>query len=207
MHTLSRTITGKKNITGRKNRRKFFSLLRRAGKDKDGATAIEFALLGIPFVALLFGIVEISVLFFMTSTVHHAVAEVARDIRTGEFQGTGGGAAEFKAAVCANMSTVGNCNNLRVDVVSSATGKFSALNLPQSPQACTGTPAQIDACEAADPAMPADNYSVTASGDVVIVRVQYVHHLSVPNELTRLANAAGNTHVITATTAFKNEPF
>ena len=188
----------------RKRKRKFISLLR---KDKNGATAVEFALLGIPFAALLFGIVEISVLFFMTSTVHHAVAEVARDIRTGEFQATGGGAAEFKTAICQAMSSVGNCNNLRVDVVSSSTGKFSTLSLPVSPPACTGTPAQIEACEAADPAMPADNYNATSSGDVVIVRVQYVHHLSVPNALTRLANAAGNTHVITATTAFKNEPF
>lgn len=188
----------------RRGKRRLFSLLR---KNKDGATAIEFAMLGIPFAALLFGIVEISVLFFMTSTVHHAVAEVSREIRTGEFQGTGGGADEFKAAICTAMSTVGNCDNLRIDVVSSATGKFSALALPKSPPACTGSPAAVKACEAADPSMPPDSYADTASGDVVIVRVQYVHHLSVPNELTRLANAAGNTHVITATTAFKNEPF
>ena len=188
----------------RQGKRKLFSLLRR---DKTGATAVEFALLGIPFMALLFGIVEISILFFITSTVHHAVAEVAREIRTGEFQLSGGGAGEFKAAICSAMSTVGNCDNLRVDVISSASGKFSALALPASPTSCSGTPAEVKACEASDPAMPADQYENTEGGDVVIVRVQYVHHLSVPNALTRLSNAAGNTHVITATTAFKNEPF
>lgn len=197
-----------KNIKiGRHQRRKLIKVLRTAGKEQGGATAVEFALLGLPFAALLFGIVEISVLFFMSSTVHHAVAEVSRDIRTGEFQSTGGGATEFKAAVCSAMSTVGNCSNLRVDVVSSATGKFSSLNLPVSPVACSGTPAEVEACEATDPVMPADDYNATNSSDVVIVRVQYVHHLSIPNELTKLANAAGNTHVITATTAFKNEPF
>jgi Flp pilus assembly protein TadG len=188
----------------RKGKRRLFSLLR---KDKTGATAVEFALLGIPFAALLFGIVEISVLFFMTSTVHQAVAEVARDIRTGEFQSTGGGVDEFKEAICSSMSTVGNCDNLRVDVISSSTGKFSSLTLPVSPAACTGSTAEIEACKDADPVMPADNYNDTSSGDVVIVRVQYVHPLAVPSALTSLANAAGNTHVITATTAFKNEPF
>ncbi len=188
----------------RSGKRKLFSLLR---KDKTGATAVEFALLGIPFAALLFGIVEISVLFFITSTVHHAVAEVSREIRTGEFQTTGGGADEFKAAICSAMSTVGSCDNLRIDVISSATGKFSALILPDSPPACSGTPTEVDACEAANPAMPPDDYNDTASGDVVIVRVQYVHQLAVPDALTSLSNAAGNTHVITATTAFKNEPF
>jgi len=196
-----RTLIIKNN---RRGKRRLFSLLRR---DKTGATAVEFALLGIPFAALLFGIVEISVLFFVTSTVHHAVSEVSRDIRTGEFQSTGGGATEFKAAICSAMSTVGNCANLRVDVISSSTGRFSSLALPASPASCTGTTAAIEACEAADPVMPADDYNDTSSGQVVIVRVQYVHHLSVPNALTSLSNAAGNTHVITATTAFKNEPF
>jgi len=176
-------------------------------KNREGTTAIEFAILGIPFAALLFGIIEISVLFFVTSTTHHAVAEVSRQVRTGEFQASGGGADEFKAAICTAMAGVGSCDNLRVDVVSSGTGRFADLSLPTSPPSCTGTPAQITACQASDPNMPADVYNDTSGGDVVIVRVQYVHQLSVPNELTRLSNAAGNTHVITATTAFKNEPF
>lgn len=191
-------------IKNRRRKRQFLRLLRQSNS---GTTALEFALLGIPFVALLFGIVEISVLFFMSSTVHHAVAEVAREIRTGEFQNTGGGADEFKAAICSAMSTVGDCDNLRVDVISSTTGKFADLVLPDSPETCTGSSAEVEACEAADPVMPADDYTDTTSGAVVIVRVQYVHHLSVPNALTKLSNAAGNTHVITATTAFKNEPF
>jgi len=190
-----------------KSRRLGHGLLSSMRKNRDGATAIEFAILGIPFFALLFGIVEISVLFFVTSTTHHAVAEVSRQVRTGEFQSSGGGADEFKGAICAAMSGVGSCDNLRVDVISSNTGQFVDLSLPVSPQACAGTPSEIEDCEAADPDMPADVYNDTSGGDVVIVRVQYVHRLSVPNELTRLSNAPGNTHVITATTAFKNEPF
>ena len=112
--------------SNRRSKRRLFSLLRR---DKTGATAVEFALLGIPFAALLFGIVEISVLFFVTSTVHHAVSEISRDIRTGEFQSTGGGADEFKEAICNAMSTVGDCANLRVDVISSSTGHRIVIQL------------------------------------------------------------------------------
>ena len=181
-----------KNIKlGRQQRRKLTTVLRKAGKEQDGATAVEFALLGLPFAALLFGIVEISVLFFMSSTVHHAVAEVSRDIRTGEFQSTGGGATEFKAAICSAMSTVGNCSNLRVDVVSSATGKFSSLNLPVSPASCSGTPAEVEACEATDPVMPADDYNNTNSSDVVIVRVQYVHHLINSKRVNEIGQCCG----------------
>ncbi len=188
-------------------RQRIKRFLCQARHDDDGATAIEFAILGLPFAALLFGIVEISVLFFMDSTVHHALSEVSRKVRTGEFQASGGGAAAFKAAVCAEMSGVGNCNNLRIDVVSAGDGKFSSLTLPDTFPPCTGTPAQKAACEASPPSIPASTYTNTTSGQVVIVRVQYVHHLSVPSALTHLANAPGNTHIITATTAFKNEPF
>lgn len=175
----------------------------------DGTTAIEFAILGIPFLALLFGIIELAVLFFISSTTQHALETVAREIRTGEFQTAGGGAAEFKTQICSAMVGVGSCDNLRVDVLSSATGRFSTLTLPESPAPIPAdeTEAEKKAREAAAPALPADNYSVTAGGDVVIVRVQYVHRLTIPNEMTRLANSTGNTHIITHTTAFKNEPF
>lgn len=183
------------------------NFLRRFKRNKEGATAIEFAILGLPFLALLFGIIEISIVFIITTNTEHALSEVSREIRTGEFQGDGGGATEFKAAICDALSGLGDCNNLRIDVTSAANGKFSELSLPVSPTACTGTPAEIEACEDADPNMPPDSYAVTASEDVVIVRVQYVHHLAVPSTITGLANAPGNTRVINATTAFRNEPF
>ena len=177
-------------------------------RDREGATAVEFAILGLPFAALLFGIIEISVVFIITTNTEHAVSEVAREIRTGEFQTSGGNSAgAFKTAICSAMSGLGNCNKLRVDVVKAATGKFSELNLPVSPPVCAGTPAEIEACQKAQPAMPADEYATTESEDVVIVRVQYVHQLTIPSTITGLANASGNTRVITATTAFRNEPF
>jgi len=183
------------------------NFLNRFKKDKDGATAIEFAILGLPFLALLFGIIEISIVFIITTNTEHALSEVSREIRTGEFQGTGGGATEFKDAICDAMSGLGNCDRLRVDVVAADTGQFADLVLTESPTPCDGTPAEIAACEAADPALPPDDYANTASEEVVIVRVQYVHKLAVPSAITGLANSTGNTRIINATTAFRNEPF
>lgn len=183
-------------------------IFERFRRNNEGATAVEFAILGLPFAALLFGIIEISIVFIITTNTEHALSEVAREIRTGEFQNTGGdNAGDFKDAICDAMSGLGNCNKLRVDVVKAATGKFSELKLPISPPVCSGSPAEIKACEASQPAMPADEYATTESEDVVIVRVQYVHQLTIPSAITGLSNASGNTRVITATTAFRNEPF
>ena len=197
-------------MTNLKDNSKLFwapRLLQRFRRAEDGTAAIEFAILGVPFAALLFGIVEIAVVFLISTTTEHALAEVAREVRTGEFQTSNGGAPEFKAKVCAAMSGLGKCSKLRIDVIPSGTNKFSDIALPPSPIACTGTPAEIATCEAADPAMPADAYTTTTAEQVVVVRVQYVHKLAVPSKLTGLANASGNSRVITATTAFRNEPF
>ncbi len=179
-------------------------LFRRYHKNDDGTTAIEFAILAIPFFALVFGIIELAIVFFIGSTLEHAIATVAREIRTGEFQSTSGNADDFKSAICEAMSSVGNCENLRIDVLSAASGKFSDLSLPQSPQPCD---ADDDACQNQSPQLLPDSYTNTSGGDVVIVRVQYFHPLAVPSELTRLSNAPGNTRVINAITAFRNEPF
>jgi len=121
-------------------------LLQRFRRSQDGATAVEFAILGLPFAALLFGIIEISVVFILTTNTEHALSEVSRDIRTGEFQGSSGNAAQLKTDICAAMSGLGNCSKLRVDVVKAATGKFTELSLPVSPPPCSGTPAEIETC-------------------------------------------------------------
>lgn len=195
------------------NRKYTFNNGRKFLRNEDGTTAIEFAILGVPFLALLFGIVELAVIFFISSTTQHALESSAREIRTGELLGDGEGETEFKAKICTAMSGVGDCDNLRLDVVSTNTGKFSDLVLPASPTpaVCTGSAAEILACEeaaaAAPPVMPADNFSCTDGGEVVMIRVQYVHTLAIPSTLTKLSNSTGNTHVITHTTAFKNEPF
>ncbi|MBL4871246.1 MAG: pilus assembly protein [Robiginitomaculum sp.] len=182
-------------------------------RDEQGTTAIEFAILGVPFLALLFGIVELAMIFFISSTTQHALESSAREIRTGELLGAGQGLAELKTNICTEMTTVGDCDNLRIDIVSTNTGKFTDLSLATSPTptVCTGTAQEISDCEdaaaAAAPVMPADVWTCTSGGDVVMIRIQYVHTLSVPSALTKLANSTGNTRIISHTTAFKNEPF
>lgn len=169
--------------------------------DKDGATAIEFALLAVPFMALLFSIVELAIVFFIGSTLNHAMSEAAREIRTGEFQQSCGGEAEFKTLVCGHMGSLGNCQaNLRFDVQTSATGEFE-------PGLLTPTPVAPDPSDPNEPNISANTYTNSGPRDVVIVRAQYYHPLSIPGTFTRLANQPGNNRVITSITAFRNEPF
>lgn len=174
--------------------------LRRYMKNREGATAIEFAMLIIPFVALIFGIIELATVFFFNSTMTHATAEVARQIRTGQFQSNcSNGEQEFKDAVCTYMSGLGDCQGrLRIDVVK-GNGSFASLAVPdQDPD--------IDP-DTGEPVVPANTFQSTGPRDVVIVRSQYYHKLAIPTKVTRLANQPGNVHRITAAVAFRNEPF
>lgn len=168
--------------------------------NRDGATAVEFAILAVPFLALLFSIVELAIVFFIGSTLSHAMSESSRDIRTGEFQQTCGDADSFKTAVCGNMGSLGNCNNLRIDVVTSPDGTFK-------PNLLSATPTNEDPANPGEPIILPNSYVSTQSRAVVVVRAQYYHKLSLPGTLTRLANQPGNRRLITSSTAFRNEPF
>lgn len=168
-------------------------------ENRDGATALEFAILAVPFLALLFSIVELAVVFFLSSSLTHAMNESARDIRTGEFQGSCGAAEEFKTAVCDKMA-IGSCGNLRIDVVTSPSGRFQPNLLPPTPT--TADPADPD-----NPIREPDNYMQTQARSVVVVRAQYYHKLAFPGKFSRLSNQPGNYRLISTSTAFRNEPF
>ena len=72
-----------------------------------GATAVEFAMISIPFLALLFAIFELGAIFLASSAIDAAVEQAARQIRTGQLQGTANNnAAGFKTLVCNSISWI-----------------------------------------------------------------------------------------------------
>ena len=176
--------------------------IRRYLKNNEGTAAIEFAILAIPFFALLFAVLELAIVFFINSTLNHSVSEAGRLIRTGNFQACGT-QAKFKELVCANMSGLGNCENrLRIDVVSGpAFGSITLLAPPEPPELDPSDPTSTDDIE------NGEFVNTTASAPVVI-RGLYYHKLVLPPQLTRLENVEGSgIRLLTATTAFRNEPF
>jgi len=83
-----------------------------------GATAVEFAFVALPFLILLFGIIELGGVFMASTTLEIATDRAARQIRTGEFQAHGGSTKDdFKTLVCQGMSWLqGSCSsNLYID--------------------------------------------------------------------------------------------
>jgi Flp pilus assembly protein TadG len=169
-------------------------LLTRFARAERGATAVEFAFVALPFLALIFAVVELGLVFMVGTTLENATEAAARQIRTGELQTAGGSAATFKAAVCAQMSWLGSdCTaNLSVDVRTYST--FSAV-----------TSTSVLTNGAVDPAK--QTFTTGGPEDIVLVRTFYQWTIFTPLLNAGLVNLSGNKRLITSTATFRNEPY
>lgn len=157
---------------------------------EDGATAVEFAFVALPFILMVFAIIELGLVFLVSLTLESAVTDVGRTIRTGQVQTSGGTAATFKTAVCAKMNWLGTqCStNLALDVRTFS--DYATSNTSAS----TGTvPTTM-------------NWNPGAAGSIVLIRAYYTWPLITPLLNTGLQNASGK-RIIYAATAFTNEPY
>src|SRR4051812_31196334 len=82
-------------------------LLARFARAQDGAAAIEFAFVAIPFLILVFAIFELGLAFLVSMTMENAIMNVDRKIRTGEFQNANASASTYRTAICQQMSWLG----------------------------------------------------------------------------------------------------
>jgi Flp pilus assembly protein TadG len=169
--------------------------LRRWSRDRRGGEAIEIAIVGAPFVALVFALVELGMVFLVSTTLENATDEVSRQIRTGQIQTSGGSASTVKTAICSEMSWLGaNCaTNLNLDVRTFA--NFTGQSAPPNPVAGGSV----------DPAKFC--FDPGGAGSVVLVRGYYTWNLIIPVLNAGLINAGGTKRLITTANSFRNEPY
>jgi Flp pilus assembly protein TadG len=169
------------------------TILARLRRDRSGATAVEFGIIGFPFVALMFAIIETALTFLAGQTMDTMVTQTARMIRTGQAQQQGFTAASFKAAVCARAAVILNCaTGLKLDVQKYAT--FDSINM--------GIPR-----DAAGNLNVVENWVPGHGGEIVVVRADYEWPVIVPRIGTKLATEPNGKHLLVSTVAFRNEPF
>lgn len=161
---------------------------------ESGSAAVEFALVAPMFFALLFAIIETGLVFFASQSLETALQDSARTIMTGEAQITNLTKQSFKAnVVCANVNVLFDCENgIYVDVQSYPSG-FGSVTI-------------------SDPIAGgsfADNtqYNPGGPGDIVVVRLFYQWPLFVTGLGYNIANLSGSKRLLSATAAFKNEPY
>lgn len=168
------------------------SVLRRFRRNRRGSAAVEFALVAPVFFALLFAIIETAIIFFASQVLETITQDSARMIMTGQAQTASYTQAQFKTFLCGKIPALFNCNDLYVDVKSYS--GFSSVVI-------------TDPIDAGKNFVPNMSYSPGSAGDIVVVRVFYQWPLFVTGLGYNIANLTGSKRLLSATAAFRNEPF
>ena len=173
------------------------NLLKRFARARQGATAIEFAIIATPFLVLFFGVIELAMVFMVSLTLQNATDYAGRAIRTGQFQTSAATTkSDFKTLVCKNMNWLQTpcATKLTVDVQTLSTftsaGSVTAAN-----------PTRFNPDSTC--------WSVGGAGDIVLVRTYYQWDIFTPLLNASLVNMGAGTgkRLISATSAFRNEPW
>ena len=156
-----------------------------------GATAVEFALVAPPFIALLYAILQTTLVFFAQQVLQTATMQAARLIMTGQAQAGSYTASQFQQAVCANATTLFSCSGIYVNVQTFSSFSSVTMMNPVSGGKFSST---------------GMSYSPGGTGDIEVVQVFYQWPVY-PGPLGfSLSNTSSNTNVLVATAAFRNEP-
>jgi len=105
---------------------------RRVRRDENGATAVEFSLLAVPFMALVFFIMEHGYNTFTVSSLDTATARVARQIMVGNAQAQQLTLGAVRTQICNEIRGGAGCGGrLFVSVRGLSAASFSGASLAQ----------------------------------------------------------------------------
>lgn len=175
----------------------------RADAEK-GSAAIEFAFVAPVFFVLLLGTFEAAILFFSQATLQNAMVDMGRMIRTGQvncYNKASDGTClsnmskdQFRTQLCDKITPMIACDsNLQIDVTTFS--DYGGLN--------RASPLKTD--NSLDPSM--NRYQTGNACEVVLARAFYTWPVATPVLAWFLVNMAGDKRLVTAATAFRNEPY
>ena len=179
-------------------------LTRRLRSDERGSAAVEFAIVAVPFLLLLVGLISISLYFFTNFTMESAVLNAARAIRTGQLQ-QGQGAysglstnedkrAAFKAIMCSKAPTFLDCANRAVVLVQSSSS-FGGIVEPN----CASNGSMVN--------QSSSNFNPGAASSVVLVTVCYAWKFGGQLPIFKISNLSDGSMLMQASAAFRTEPY
>ncbi len=161
-------------------------------RNRTGATAVEFALVATPFIALLIAILETILVFFAQQELQTATSQAARLIMTGQAQTQNMTATQFQQTVCTNAVALFTCSGIYVNVQKFSS--FSGVSQLNPLQNGTFNNATM-------------NFSPGSPGDIVLVQVFYQWPVDLGPLGFTLANMNGNMRLLVGTAVFRNEPY
>ncbi|MBR0685968.1 pilus assembly protein [Bradyrhizobium manausense] len=184
-------MTGVESITKKRRRSRCAAFL----GDSKGATAVEFALVATPFLALIVALIQTFLVFFAQQLLESVVHQSARLIMTGQVQSAQMTQAAYKQKVCDQIVIFFSCTGIMVDVQVANSWTTANTSMPtltfDSSGNVTNTNWQFN---------PGD------AGDIVVLRVTYVWPVMLGPLGFNLSNLSNGNRQLMASAAFQNEP-
>ena len=160
-------------------------------RDLRGATAVEFALVSLPFFTMLVGMIEVS-LFFAAGNVLEAAHEAARVLQTGQGQQSGDAVGAFEDKLCEKVEQMIPCADLLYEVIEIPTFLDAADYAPQYD---------------ADGNLVSQGFSPGGVEDTILVRVSYRYDFLTPFLGQMMTGGGGSSMIHMATVVVRNEPY
>lgn len=162
-------------------------------REREGAAAVEFALVALPFFFMVFALLELGMVFTLDSVLSNATMDTSRLIRTRQAQDTGMTDTQFRDDLCSRMSVFATDCEERVSI---DVRVIPAFNSPLPDPMADGR--RFDDSQLV--------YDPGTANSLVVVRIWYKQPLMTTflgQGLSRLND--GSARLMT-TTAFRNEP-
>jgi len=177
-------------------------------KDSKGAVAVEMALVSIPFLTMMFGILNTGLYFYAINCVDRALEDAARYVRTGEAQkgsypsATGPmNVGQFRTLVCQKATSYIDCSKMHIRIMSGNDwSAISAFSCPTAGALNTG------ALVANDPTALATKTGTQNSVVLIVACYQWSMGKYLPFVRFDSRFADGST-LIQSSTALKVEPY
>jgi Flp pilus assembly protein TadG len=166
-----------------------------------GATAVEFALVAAPFLALLVAMFQASLVFFASRVLDEITEEASRYIMTGQAQTASMTQSQFATFLCTGSNTstlvsaLFNCNNIMINVQNYAS--FAAASTTSPTLTFNGSGNVNNAW----------TYNTGNPGDIVVVQVMYQWPIVLGPLGFNLSNLSNGNRLLVSTAVFKNEPY
>lgn len=169
-------------------------MLRRFFKSQTGSTAVEFAIVGVPFVFALIGLCELSLMYAANSVLQESTTSAARTIRTGQAQKSGGSAEEvFRDELCRSASVFLDCARIQYEVVGLQNGFSDAGS----------NPATFDS----NGNLQNTGFDPPGSDQVVLIRTAYNYPLMTPLIGSVMSDGPNQTKRMVSTVILQTEPY
>ncbi|MBR0971568.1 MULTISPECIES: TadE/TadG family type IV pilus assembly protein [Bradyrhizobium] len=162
--------------------------------DSKGATAVEFALVAAPFLALVIALIQTFLVFFAQQLLETVVQQSARLVMTGQVQSAQLTKDVFKQKVCDQIVILFNCSDLMVDLQVANTWSSANTGMPSLTFDATGA------------VKNAWQYDPGDAGDIVVLRVMYQWPVFLGPLGFNLSNLSNGNRLIMSSAAFQNEP-